>query len=808
MGVPLAEEATPSPETAPQICVPGGPPPLKPLKEECPWATQLQVGVVGTIDFCHSLEEAVALLKPLGAAIISWLDDTSNSIMAWCRKESTMDPRRFNEVPIAEILPWFLNNVAAWVLKLTEWHLKRLREFMCTILYGPVRPAACDPATYIGVQAARWIWNTATQAEIGFDFVVDLKLKIGDAAPLVDRMLDWLLRYICQDEMPGVPEAIEIYLRGDITTELFDCWVKCNGLAPDVADMMVYARRERPSWEQYIEFALRTDDPLNVLPAKLRGGGIIDTYDVEVLKELYFELPTIQDHLEWLRRNVDDADYVQRFGLLDGFSTDAVIQSIPEYAKYTTTSDTFGRDFWKAFGHDLTAQGMRIQYAAKHYAAHWIQPAPTQMREFLYRLRPDKDGVKAPFTEEDYKRLLIEQDVAPWMIARWVETAHPVPALGYIRDMYRMNVIDTVQLISYHKDLGYTQTDSEHFAGVDAVMKARMRTSQSGGYIPLQIGRAFVQGRMSMDEVYARMDALGWTEREADDMVSRAQSQLAYTIFTRSRSRWLSASIKTVQDSVTMGAVSPADAVTYLTGLGWRSDYATSTVTAWQAQFSIDRLKETVKAVRTAFMGGEVDAAGVVTLLQGLGLDLARSQGYLNVWALQRSASVKRRSASQVMDDLSRGLISPAAATARLINLNVAQPDLVLWLADAKRKSDTIQQKAATAAHKADMASQKALAKAATDAEKLRKESLKRLERVAPVSVLQKWAALGVIGQDWFLERLRLYGYPADVAAGYYEQACAGKGAACVSSTPEGPLTTAFPAGETGTTSVTGEPGP
>src|SRR5207253_600623 len=123
------------------------------------------------------------------------------------------------------------------------------------------------------------------------------------------------------------------------------------------------------------------DDERNAL----RALGFVDDRYAAAFQELYWELPSIGDHLEWLRKNVFDAHYVNDFNLLDGFDTDDEINKLPGVHDYKSIPVQKPNNFWAKFGGDLTALGMKKEYAALHYAAHWLNPSFTQLFEMTQR---------------------------------------------------------------------------------------------------------------------------------------------------------------------------------------------------------------------------------------------------------------------------------------------------------------------------------------------------------------------------------------------------------------------------------------
>jgi hypothetical protein len=144
----------------------------------------------------------------------------------------------------------------------------------------------------------------------------------------------------------------------------------------------------------------------------------------------------------------------------------------------------------------------------------------------------------------------------------------------------------------------------------------------------------------------------------------------------------------------------------------------------------------------------------------------------------------KRRSAAQIVNDLSLGEISRAEALLRLTNLGYEDADKRLFLADAQRKVIAREQQVLAAEQRTERLHAAAVEKAQRQAAAQAKEQLQYLMRISPVDKMQKWAKLGLLGRDKFYERLRTYGFDDPDIERYYEEACSAKNASCVDVSP------------------------
>jgi cell division septum initiation protein DivIVA len=445
---------------------------------------------------------------------------------------------------------------------------------------------------------------------------------------------------------------------------------------------------------------------------------------------------------------------------LDGFSTQQFINSLEGWQGYTVQTETHGRDFWRTFGHDLTAQGMRPDVAAFHYAAHWIQPSPEQMKEFVYRLRPGAPGVDTPFTAVDFDRILAEQDYAP-LARKWFgETLYHVPAISYIVGMYRQGVISEADLQGYHQDLGYTHQDSERFVGVDRLQKAKLRASEYHGWTPAKIGDAYVIGTLDAERVREYLGRLGGTDVEATDLMNVAQVSLDKQIWMRARTREQWRTATRVQAGLQVGVLEPDQAVQLLVGLGYPQARAEGVVEAEKANSRTAIVKQTVASVKRSYHDGYITGEGAVSLLQAAGIVPAKVDEYLALCGIQNTPRRKRRTASQIVSDLSSGMMDTTEALSRLYNLGYDQADSMLYLHDAQAKVIAREAKARASASRDARTRASTLARLAREAQQQARRLRTDLERIAPRSVLVKWLKRGIMPLAQFRLRMEQLGYP------------------------------------------------
>jgi hypothetical protein len=551
---------------------------------------------------------------------------------------------------------------------------------------------------------------------------------------------------------------MECILQQTTDVETAYCWASYSGVNLDEFLPVIDARRDKLTTEEVIQYGRRTDIPDDQIATLLQAQGWYRRNEAIAKVQLYDELPSINDHLHWLQRNVFDDEYVRDYDLLNGFE----------------------ERFWTKFGHDLHSLGYTKDRASLEYAAHWINPSPEQLKEMVYRLNPDIYSGEFPFTVNDYQRILAEQDIGSYFRPRFAEIIYRIPALTYIIGMYRANIIDDAGLGAYHQQLGYSKVDSTRFVAVDRIQKIRMRAAQSGGWTPSRLANAWSVNQISAAEMDAEFERLGYTQDESEAARAQAQAALQHSVFIRARSRALQSIVANVTSAIKIGITTVDQAAQMLIDAGYPSDFAKSLSQSALVSGQVARIQRAISRIRTAFDSGEISVDYALSALLALGIEPASANNYLAVWSLELTPGRKRRSATQIVNDVSFGVMATDEALVRLHNLGYSDADSMLFLADANRKIADREAKLLAQEERLIAKRNAELARLAKEAQRQQEEAIAALRREEPPEKLQKWAAMGLVNREYFYDRLRLYGFDDPSIDLWWEQACAKKGAACV----------------------------
>jgi hypothetical protein len=609
--------------------------------------------------------------------------------------------------------------------------------------------SVCDVPALLALGALDALVGLLERVRVGWDLAVWFTLDLHLPLDTIKRVLNALIEAECPTEIPSIGEALECYLLGTAPESQVRCWLLMRGADMEVWGPVLRARREKLTPEESIEWDRRNDVPEETTLGRLRDLGMLDVAERQARLDLYDELPGIADHLHWLQRNVFDQSYVETYGLMDGFE----------------------ERFWSRYGHDLRAVGVRKQDAADHYAAHWIQPAPGQLAEMLQRLRPGRVAPDVQFTEQDYLRLLAEQDVLPYFRARMRAVAYAPFGLRFLRQIYDTGGISDQELGERLQDLGYSPADAHVLAMSEGIRRAKTRATQARGWtIPRAVAGAR-SGLLTPDEGFARVEGQGWTRREWDDALSAADVDARGKVQLHAEAAAQKAALAAALGCYADGVCGRTQAESALVAQGWTRELAAVRLDALDLEARRRLVKEGVGAIRSAYRAGRLGAGDALVQLQQLGLQPGRAQAQVSVWEARQTDHRKRLTAKQTVAMVEEGLLSPEQARARLLTLGYDDPDALLLLREADLSIRKTQAKALASADKMRAAQIRAQERAVKEAQAVKDKAQAKLKRLTPIAKLTKWLSRGIASEGYVRDRMSAMGYPDDVINEYIAEA-------------------------------------
>lgn len=651
---------------------------------------------------------------------------------------------------LGEFVLWFLNNsytrsdnVVNWIKGQTGY-----QRYIAEVV------SPCGVGKVYGIIVIKTLLKCFQKLRIGTDLIVWLTLDIEIDLSFLEKLVDYIINYVCQTEIPHPAEAMESFIRDTITREQYECWMKNHGCNPDIYEPVLQSRREQPTPHEYQFWCRRNNIPLDQENILLRQRGFTDGMERKMLQDLYWELPTINDHLHWLQRNVFDTKYVEDFQLMEGFDA----------------------KFWPKFGPDLTALGMKEEYARLHYAAHWINPSAGQLFEMVQRLRPDRVSPDVQFTTDDCLRILVEQDTGIYFRKRLLMIAYKTFGLRFLRQMYDTYELTDHELGQRFQDIGYKPEDADILVASERKSRAWRRSTRTKGWSPTAIAWAVQRDLITDGDAARLMSLLYFNEDEIHDLIQLAHLKGSQGIASKCRQKTLQEYEKQIEDSYRTGTVSRDDVINSLTAMGYTNECSQTRADTVDLKIETEFAKKHIAGIKKQYMRGIINIAGAMNALVGAGVSGQRANQYINAWGTELTPERKTATAQKVALWYQKGLIDQGTAYNRLRNLGYDDPDSVLFVAEANRAILEAEVKRIQVANRMIEQRRKELERLAKANEAQARRIQSEYRTMYPYTKLQAWLKEGIISEDVMRLRMRRGGYSLEAINNYVAEVYAKMG--------------------------------
>jgi hypothetical protein len=749
--LPSTPAPAPLPEApvspAPTPPAPAAPPPLPepvpsldvPVWSCVPAALAGGIPPPGSQEWCDALDSIMEFFSAIGEAVWGFVDGALDPATydQWLKNYASTGSVTNPAGYLIDAVVWLARQavgLAGPVLLKLQAAIRCVREWVRTLF------ARCKIEVLLALWQVKIFLKSLEYQDAGTDLAAWAVMHLQfDSGPLM-ATVDALIHYVCPLEFPGVPEAIEAFLFGVISRERYECILRLNGVDPDSHEAFLYARSERLGPKETIQWVRRHGGTPEEEDDALRRTGFYDGLEAAKFRELYDELPTIGDHLEWLRKNVFDDDYVRDFRLMEGFE----------------------ERFWAKFGKDLRALGMKKENAALHYAAHWLNPSLTQLFELSQRNRPGRVDSSLQFTREDLLRVMAEQDIGVYFRERLESISHPPPSLTQLMSAYGSRVIDGPEFLERLKDLGSSEVDAAMIVEARRLEVARQRANAGAGWGPQSLRLGWAARTVTAEFVFERMGLLGYSREEAQDLMDRADSDNQARAVKYGQRRAVSESSKCALDAYRVGVADREQIQDLLEKIGWEKSTASSTLQALDICTATATTKAAVANVKKRYQKGGINEQQAREVLAQAGIVQSRIDSYLASWAAPVEPPAPQARAAQVLRWVGQGLMTPQEAALRLERLGWKGDDRDLQLRAAVAELSRREAQAAREAERTAAQRGRALARLATEAESQAKRLAGEVRRATPPATLRGWYAKCVISEPWLRERLMAMGYAGE----------------------------------------------
>jgi SOS response regulatory protein OraA/RecX len=427
--------------------------------------------------------------------------------------------------------------------------------------------------------------------------------------------------------IPAMMEMGSLYFRRNI----YDVARDVGATIPTFADLRDALLRERMSETEHDWWL---------------GSAGFSQANIDIIKELYFDIPTPSDLVRMAVREVFDPVVVERFGQMEDFPLD-----FAKWGKQTGISD-----FW----------------AHAHWAAHWDLPSAQQGFAMFHR-----DVI----AEDDLKLLLRVLDVMPFWRDRLIKIAYRVISRIDIRRMYNTGVVGRDKVLRVYKDMGYRPEDAEFLT--EYVVRA---AGGVGKDVPRETITGAYRGRLILrDEAADALRELGFTDDQvdfflgmADLQVEQENARLAEDIFEADFKSGAATEAQTRSALAYLGI--PEARIELLIGL-WRRQAAKRT--AGLATSQLQRL----------YHEGFINEATLRERLKALGYNDTDITLLVQISSPEAAAADRQLTLAQAREAFHEGFIDTAEFTRRLGAMGYPPEDISILL-DLAQPAEIVEVKA------------------------------------------------------------------------------------------------------------------
>lgn len=416
----------------------------------------------------------------------------------------------------------------------------------------------------------------------------------GMIPPQILEQLRILSYTVCQSRLPDGGMADVAYLRGDIDRETWECYHKAAGDHISPAEKIMMAGRAKLDPGQLDKLYRRKLIEQAEYDKLTREAGVLKEEDKKHIHDYNQVFPPQSDVVRFMQR--DTADEVN----VDWKEVDKVFEE-----KYKGKV----KDWFDALGIDR-------DLALHNWRAHFHIPSFTMGQQFFFRLRPGADGVDKPFTQDDFRKMLIQDDWHPAFVDFMIATSYKAVTRTDAVRAYMIHSIDDVKLLNFFQSLGY----DIHNAGFYVQYHKKRREiadRKASGYPTMR----------TLVNSYARCEITNQQFRDtaAKIVIDEDQEKAAVEAAKLSRQVW--------------------------------------------------ERKQTIGAVRRPFILGILDNSEAIQKLQDADIDSHCIDTLIGQWELLRLRQDKHIQAGKLCQMQEQGIITPAEHVVALIRARWSRED-------------------------------------------------------------------------------------------------------------------------------------
>lgn len=202
-----------------------------------------------------------------------------------------------------------------------------------------------------------------------------------------------------------------------------------------------------------------------------------------ILKELFYQIPPVNDLIRFAVREVFTPDIAARFGLFQDYPTDFSV--------------------W------AQQQGLSDQWAKSYWGAHWELPSLTMGYQMFHR---------RIISAEDLQLLLRAQDVMPFWRDKLTQLSYSPLTRVDVRRMHDMGVLGDEGVYNAYLDIGYSPENARNLLNFTKLYNENNDAANGEELKQLTratIEKAFKRGLIDRQEAINRLQQLGYSNADS-----------------------------------------------------------------------------------------------------------------------------------------------------------------------------------------------------------------------------------------------------------------------------------------------------
>lgn len=398
------------------------------------------------------------------------------------------------------------------------------------------------------------------------------------------------------------------------------------GIPDNVAKAAFATLRKFPTPDEvgaaYIRGEISQEEHDNVL--RLMG---FDDRSIAIKKMLYWTIPTPSDLIRMAVRECFSPEIAEKFGQYEDLP-----QEFVEWANKVGLSEFWAKAYW---------------------AAHWDLPSPQMGFEMLHR---------QIINEEELKLLLRALDVMPFWRDKLIQLSYNPYTRVDVRRMYQMGILDEEGVYRTYRDLGY---DHEHALNLTEFTKRYYSPedySELDKYKEVTQGlliKAYKRGVLSRDDLRSRLIELGYHPDDAELIIAIADVEISLEGGESPTAKIIGKADDNILRAYSDRILSEDDARRALIEIGKTPAEADAYIALADYESWYDTLRGVVEIAHRKYVERTWSKEETTTFLAELNLRGETINSILQLWDLDRLATVRKPTEAQFRAALQRGIITP-----------------------------------------------------------------------------------------------------------------------------------------------------